>query len=169
MASKTHLQGQAGVYAVCAQLCLRGLTPCMPAVDDGVDLMLTNGLKLQIKSGMLRTQPGFPFGAYCFDVRKGWKRKGKEIITNLRERTYEGIADFVVFFGVDEQRFFVIPPSELNQSYWIPSKAQTQRRLLRQRNLKILGFEDAWHLLDVDNALSLIESESDDVTEKETL
>ena len=34
---------------MCSQLCLHGHTSCFPAVDFGIDLMLDNGLKIQVK------------------------------------------------------------------------------------------------------------------------
>lgn len=160
MPSITHLQGAAGVHAVCAQLCLRGMTPCMPSVDDGVDIYLTNGIKLQVKCGRLRNHPGFPSGAYCFDVRKGWKRKGHEIVDNTqaaRDRNYDGIADFVVFWAIDESRFFVVPPSDIDQTFWIrPLRVVS---LVRERKMKITEYEDAWHLLDVNAALIEVEEQ----------
>lgn len=151
MASKTHLQGAAGVFAVCSQLCLRDFTPCIPAVDDGVDVILSNGMKLQVKTGFLRNHPGFPYGAYAFDVRRGWKRKGQEIVTNLRDRNYAGIADFVIFVGLNENRFFIVPPHELTGCVWIAPRG---RGIKKHR---LLEFEDAWHLLDVNGALAAVE------------
>lgn len=90
-----------------------------------------------------------------FDVRRGWKRKGREIVNLQRDRNYAGIADFVIFVGIDENRFFILPPHEVTQNFFVPPRGRQY-----STKLKIYGFEDAWHLLDVDSALSELEPQN---------
>ena len=165
-AYKTHLDGMAGVFAVCEQLCRSGHTPFTPSVDFGVDIMLDNGLKLQVKSSQARLHPGYSQGVYCFDVRKGWTRKKGQIISHAySDRNYAESCDFFVFYGVHERRFFIVPVGIVgNRSIWIPTRGNFQCKRTKQTNCiakEIVKFEDAWHLLDVNSALSEIETEID--------
>ncbi len=68
----TQLQGQAGVWAVAAQLAIRGHIPIFPGVDYGWDLMIENGLRLQIKTARLngQTKRGVLYPGYSFNLRK---------------------------------------------------------------------------------------------------
>jgi hypothetical protein len=153
-AFKTHSQGMAGVYAVASRLCLLGHTPFFPSVDFGVDIMLDNGLKLQVKCGRLRKHKAYPNGAYSFDVRKAFTIVGHTVIKHQKERTYVGTCDFIVFWGIDEDRFFVIPCASMEGAVWIPPKHSHRGN---QRNPTTVGrmlqCEEAWHLLDVNGTI----------------
>lgn len=163
-AYKTHLDGMAGVFAVCEQLCRGGHTPCVPSVDFGVDIMLDNGLRIQVKSAQARIHPGYSQGVYCFDVRKGWTRKGDKIVGHAHsDRNYAESCDFFIFYGVNERRFFVVPVSIVgNRAIWIPRHGNFQCKRTKQTNciaLTVSKYEDAWHLLDMNEVLTELESE----------
>ncbi len=113
------MQGQAGVYATAAQLLLRGYVPCFPSVDYGFDLALENGLKIQVKSARLRmSHPSYPEGHYRLEVREGFKLNAKRGVMNhlvRREpRNWKGVADFFVFWCIDENRFFIVPREDFH-------------------------------------------------------
>jgi hypothetical protein len=164
---KTQLQGTAAIYAVCEQLCLRGHLPCFPGVDYGMDLILENGLRLQVKSGTLRKHPAYPLGAYAFDVRHTWKRVGRQFVSHPKDRTYLGACDFAVFYGLNERRFFVVPISVVKGAVWIPPKGATFQRMGTGRVASRIGkmgaaalivtkYEDAWDQLDINATVEAI-------------
>jgi len=154
----THSQGMAGVYAVASRLCLLGHTPFFPSVDFGVDMMLDNGLKLQVKCGHLRQHPGYKQGVYSFDIRKAFKIVGHTVYKHQKERTYAGTCDFVIFWAIEENRFFIIPAGSINGCVWIPSRGCFMcKRQKPTVSGGILAHEEAWHLLDMDGVLDEVE------------
>jgi hypothetical protein len=154
----------AGVFAVCEQLCRAGHTPFIPSVDFGVDLMLDNGLRIQVKAAQARVHPGYSQGVYSFDVRKGWMRKKGEIVSHAySDRNYADSCDFFIFFGAQERRFFVVPVGVVgNRSIWIPMRGNASMKRVKQTNCianEVVKFEDAWHLLDVNAAIKEVEQQ----------
>jgi hypothetical protein len=105
------LQGQAGVYQVASQLCLRGFNPHFPAVDIGADLVVDGGIRIQIKAAHLRLDKVYPQGAYWFKLGR----------TAIRHRTqvweavnFTDFCDFAVFWGIEQTRFWIVPASALD-------------------------------------------------------
>ena|SRR5579859_6706470 len=165
-AFKTHSKGMAGVYAVASRLCMLGHTPFFPSVDFGVDIMLDNGVKLQVKCGNLRKHPGYQQGVYCFDVRKAFTIVGHTVYKHQKDRTYVGTCDFIIFWGIDENRFFVMPSAEIQGSVWIPSRNSYMcKRKAPTVAETALAREDAWHLLDLNGALAELESQVNMISE----
>lgn len=161
-----RLKGMAGVFAVCEMLCLHGHTPFLPSVDSGTDIMLDNGLKLQVKSSALgRWNPAYAkHGVYHFDWRQNdraaWQRyRGKEY------KSGEGLAyiqtnnDFIVLFGSTERRFFIVPCEVLTSdcAYILPKDSPVLERVKNPSpktiGRRLLQYEEAWHLLDVNAAV----------------
>jgi hypothetical protein len=168
------LLGQAGVHAVASQLCLRGYVILHPEVDYGVDLMLDNGIRLQVKvahityqqssltnnTGARGGQTGsyFQSGAYGFNLRRGvWEKEGNRM-SRKECRTYEGVADFFVLWGIDENRFWIVPTSVKNRVIWFGradsvngSNNATYTNALKQKRSE--QFENRWDLLDVNSVV----------------
>jgi hypothetical protein len=113
--------GQAGTFRVMSELLLRGHVPSVPSVDTGVDILLDNGLRIQVKTSHLRSHPNYPEGVYHFSIRDS--NFGK------RYRDWSKIVDFMVFWGVEESRFFVIPACDAVQSFWISPKSVQRHRI----------------------------------------
>ena len=158
--------GQAGVYRVMSELLLRGHVPSVPCVDTGVDIALDNGLRMQVKSVTMRPHPGYPEGAYCFSV--------KENNHGSKKRDWTKVVDFLVYWGINENRFFVIPAADATQNFWIrPKNAAPVIDSYRVRNLRnnpkgnrhLVTFEDRWDLLNINQALTSVEAASAEVSE----
>src|SRR5437867_747185 len=111
-APQNLLQGQAGVYQVASQLCLRGYNPMFPCVDHGADLVLEGGVRLQVKAGKLRYSKVYPQGAYWFHIERSRLINRRQIGVKIDDWTV--ICDFAVFWGIDENRFWIVPAPELN-------------------------------------------------------
>lgn len=105
------LIGQAGVFRVASELMLRGVGVYLPAVDrDGIDLMTPSGLRIQVKCGRLRwsrqlsTRRGYHF-------RFGCAQQGNQHRHVARARKYSEEVDYIVIWGIDEDRFWIVPAS----------------------------------------------------------
>ena len=111
--------GEAGVLRVMSELILKGHTPYKPAVDDhGVDLMLNSGLRLQVKTATLRTRNSGIKHLKGGDVVNtvtgyylslGWTQSGRTHTPIRRKRRYSEECDYFVIWGVDENRFWIVP------------------------------------------------------------
>jgi hypothetical protein len=173
------LQGQAGVYAVASQLCLRGMNPMFPAMDDGVDIVISNGIRLQVKTSRLQHRNQFSpgndgsrggriavyrtVGRYGFGLRRGEWLPAQKKYTRVK-KGYGQVADFFVLWGIDEDRFWIVPTSIKNRAIWFTAldypngsnNASYTDELKRQRNA---DYENRWDLLDVNKTVeTLIES-----------
>jgi len=107
-------QAKAGEYSVAAQLLLRGHNPFFPAVDIGADVMLDSGVKVQVKSAHLRFQKGvYEQGAYWFKLAtRAVVNKGA--VQKRVSRMFSHECDFVVLWGIEQNRFWVIPAALLD-------------------------------------------------------
>lgn len=115
--------GQAMVFRVSAELLLRGHVPSFPSVDSGVDILLDNGLRLQVKARtMTMNHPAYPGGVYPFSTKEN-SRKGK---WGERKRDWSKVCDFIIYVGIDENRYFIVPSARHGVSFWIRPKASTQ-------------------------------------------
>ncbi len=108
------LTGQAGVWQVASQLALRGLNPYFPGVDLGCDLLVEGRIRLQVKAASLRKHARvYPDGAYHFKFWQAAIVTGAKNIRRRGQRDYSAVADFIVLWGVDENRFWIVPASLL--------------------------------------------------------
>ncbi len=104
------LTGQAGVWQVASQLALRGLNPYFPGVDLGCDLLAEGRVRLQVKAASLRTHTRvYPDGAYYFKFWQSSIVTGARNIRRRGQRDYTNCADFMMLWGVNENRFWVVP------------------------------------------------------------
>jgi hypothetical protein len=106
-------QGQAGVYTVAAQLLLRGMNPCFPAVDCGADILTDWGTRVQVKCSHRR--PSIWGGTYHFALSSGitiyTKGDGykKSSLKDREPRIYSNECDFFVMWGIEDNRFWIVP------------------------------------------------------------
>ena len=147
--------GAAGVFAVASRLCLLEHSPSVPTVDIGVDIVLENGLKIQVKAGHFRKDPRTAGQYYVVDA----KRLSRSIGKRKGESKYVGVVDFLVYWAIDENRFFVFPMRDDFKGIYITSKTGAFKRLSTKCDSyqMVRDHEEAWHLLDVDAAVEEIE------------
>lgn len=109
--------GEAGVLRVMSELILRGHAPYKPAVDDhGVDLMLGSGVRLQVKTATLRTHRKTnqnrrknEFLSTGYYLSLGWCQAGRVHTPVRRKRMYSEECDYFIIWGIDENRFWIVP------------------------------------------------------------
>ena len=101
-----QLVGQAGVWAVAAQLAVRGLHVHFPGVDYGYDLMVDGGIRIQVKTSRLLSRASRKNGpdGYSF---KFWSAARSN--RGAQKRDYSKVCHFVVLWGIDENRFWIAP------------------------------------------------------------
>lgn len=189
-AKRGILLGQSGVYAVASRLCLLGHNVYFPAADDGVDLVLDNGVRLQVKVAHLtypicghRPEAGarggsglgnYLGGCYIFGLRRGsWCQEDGEYSKKYNRR-YDEIADFFVLWGIDENRFWIVPTTVKNRNIYFGRKDhpngsanRSYTEALKQR--RIAEMEERWDLLDVNKALEQVASGGAPNSLKETV
>ncbi|HXN71541.1 MAG TPA: hypothetical protein VN861_03195 [Candidatus Acidoferrales bacterium] len=122
--SRTSI-GEQGVALVIAELLVRDFKPYRPVVDDhGVDIMLPDGLRIQVKAANLsrswamnrKTGKSGPTGklAYQFSLQRtvfGTKEKLQTVGITYEYRDVYRESDFLILVGFDERRFWIIPTS----------------------------------------------------------
>lgn len=112
----TILQGQAGVHRVASEMMFRGYHVCFPAADvHGIDLMLESGVRIQVKTANLGFYERTPTGAYWFNFGQSKYDDTQKKIVKVK-RNYSDQCDFVVLFGIDDSKFWVVPAKELDNA-----------------------------------------------------
>jgi hypothetical protein len=108
----SRLVGKAGEYAVATQLLLRGTLVYWPSVDFGCDLETENHCRLQIKCGHLSNSDGRESSHYMFMLRKKTPvPKANRTVEWMERRPLSEVCDFVVFWGIEQNRFWIVPPT----------------------------------------------------------
>jgi hypothetical protein len=106
----TVAQGQAGVYQVASQLILRGFTPYFPAFDDhGVDILLKEGIRIQVKCTHFAKRSMYPKGAYYFKLQKGPIVTGNRTIKVRPPTIYSTQCDFLILWGIEDNKYWIVP------------------------------------------------------------
>jgi hypothetical protein len=112
--NRNSLTGKAGEHATAAQLMLRNVNVLWPSVDCGVDLYASTGCRIQVKTARVcSTEKMVRFngeGAYVFPLPKSKRRA----ITNstsvvVPRPKFSETCDVVVFWGVEQNRFWIVP------------------------------------------------------------
>jgi hypothetical protein len=101
--------GKAGEYAVASQLLIRELSVAWPAVDEGFDLQARNGCRIQVKSSHIDGQTRRGHKYYWFPLGKTKRVILKSKIERIACAKVSDCCDVVVFWGIEENRFWVVP------------------------------------------------------------
>jgi hypothetical protein len=160
-----QLRGKAAEWRVASELAMRGHVPFFPGLDIGFDLQLQNGLRLQVKSGTLvyRHPAGVKANVgYFFNLRRGAWDNATKRYTGKKRRSYAEIADFFVLWGIEENRFFIVPTSREKTSIWFCGRETVNLSWNRSLMDKITRercaeYEDRWDLLDVNSIKDLVD------------
>ena len=112
--------GQAGVYRVISELILRGQTPLVPVVDDGVDLMLASGIRLQVKTTFTASRHWRYANrtVYSFTLGPSKMLKGGNVASK-EGRKFSAQCDFVILLAINESRFWIVPAAALDKRYTV--------------------------------------------------
>lgn len=109
---------------VIVELLAHNFKPYRPVVDDhGVDLMLSDGIRIQVKTANLshcwggkrrRTEKSYATDKmmYQFSLQRtvfGTKEKLQSVGITYEYRDISKEADFLILVGLDERRFWIVP------------------------------------------------------------
>ena len=92
--------GTAGELRVMSELILQGFNPAKSYLDEGVDIILSNGIRIQVKTAMYKQQHLRGGRYYRFQLRKSDRKKR----ANISE-----YSDFLIAYVIPETAFFIIP------------------------------------------------------------
>ena len=150
MALSEQLQlGKAGEYRVLSELILRGASPALTCVDNGIDLVLENGKRIQVKTS---NKPQFsksngngyklknPSEYYAFSLRHG--KKGKKLEYNF---------DFLIVWIIPLNRFYIIPKEDVKdiKTILINKKEEISNSPggINKYQARFVQYKDRWELL----------------------
>lgn len=137
------MTGMAGNLRVASELLLRGLNVSMPVVDIGVDIEVESVVRLQVKSAHIMRQQ-YSTGqqpCYNFFLGRGPKAKGGGISTASVTRMFSDKCEFLVLWGIEEGRFWIVPA-----------------QLLDHRMSIALGPRIRWYDLDNERIKAMVDS-----------
>jgi len=114
----TVAQGQAGVYQVLAELILRGFRPYIPSTDMGVDILLEQGVRIQVKTTMRpSTHHRLREGTFSFSLAPARRVGANNTVRLVPPRIFSDGCDFVVLWAIEPQRFWVVPAAVLDHRH----------------------------------------------------
>ena len=109
-----------------SELLLRGYRPCRPLSPKRADLILENGLKIEIKGSHQYYDPD----GYIFDLTLGHGRKKPD----------PGFYDYIIVWCIDENIFFIIPEDMIKATYKLHIHPGSKS--------KYAPYREAWNLLE---------------------
>lgn len=110
--------GKAGELRVSSELLLRGFRPAAFYQDTGVDIILSNGKRLQVKTSLkpIHSKNDYSW-RYSFNIRQSQFRGSKDGRYERRytKRDYKNEVDYFVFWCVEHDYFYIIPENEIGE------------------------------------------------------
>lgn len=142
--------GRAGELAVASQLFLRQCPVMFPSVDVGADLHAQlSGCRIQVKSAHICATPKIVAkcgrGLYFFPLLKTKRRAITKDRSVMRPRlAFAAVCDFVVFWGIEENRFWIVPAALADKSTGLALGAVDPERFVGSvqdmRDMRALGY-----------------------------
>lgn len=135
--SESNALGIAGEFRVMSELLLRGFNPAKSYLDNGIDIILSNGKRIQVKSRrkqLVKKRYYYPVTLTSARYRKGKTKRASPDLKNL---------DFLIVWGIDSDDFYIIPKSEIG------NKVAFSIPLLPVQPIKnhFDQFKNCWNLL----------------------
>jgi predicted Zn-ribbon and HTH transcriptional regulator len=137
--------GKAGEFRVASELLLRGHSIFMPTVDNGMDLVIDDGVTIQIKCGHKQPygESGHTLNCYRFNFHKSYSKSQKEIHIVPHELN----VDFVICWAIDDDEFYVIPADKIRGKTYLSFTADEEKRTHVKWNAWH-PYLNAWGILD---------------------
>jgi hypothetical protein len=119
--------GKAGEHAVASQLFLREMGVLWPLVDTGYDLMTEFGCRVQVKCAHFYHHKTSP--RYFFPLPKTRRMPNTDKTTKLVARkSFAEVCDFVVFWGIEQNRFWIVPAALVDESTGVELGLENSQR-----------------------------------------
>ena len=137
---KKHIDSQeiglAGELRVMSELILRGYNPAKSYIDNGIDFILEDGTKIQVKTTLKKSSDKKGFMSYRFGMRKGNDKK------KINPSSY---CHFIICWGISDNQFWIIPANKIGNratiSLSFPLKYKIGQFVKYLNNWDILGRE----------------------------
>ena len=126
---KSNVVGLAGEFRVMSELLLRGHNPAKSYLEDGADIILENGIKVEVKSA--HRLPQKRARAYLFDLRRGHHHSTNNL----------GWCDYVICWCIDDNIFYVIPKEVIKPAVTLAIYNSSKSKS------KYAFYKEAWNLL----------------------
>ena len=127
----TNKTGLAGEFRVMSELLLRGHNPAKSYLEDGADIILQNGTRIEVKSAHLKPITNSP--NYGFTFQDGHQRPSSKL----------GRFDFAICWCIEDDVFFIIPSAVIFKS----GKFGFGVSSLRSYSGKYASYKGNWDLL----------------------
>ena len=124
--------GLAGELRVMSELLLRGHNPAKSYLENGADLILENGLRIEVKSKHKQTIKDHDI--YQFSLRGGHRKQNQ----NLDH------CDFLICWCIDDDCFYIIPTSSITTE---ASAICIFNHSSKRQWTKYLSYKENWELL----------------------
>lgn len=131
---KGNFTGLAGEFRVMSELLLRGHNPAKSYLNDGVDMVLKNGKRLEVKSCHKLDFGGRP--NYHFSFRRGRDNKFQDLSE----------CDFIICWCIDDNDFYIFPIDAIKVSGLTLYDGNCTTRAPK-RYPKYQQYKNAWELL----------------------
>lgn len=128
---KSNVTGLAGEFRVMSELLLRGHNSAKSYLEDGADVLLENGLRIEIKSA--HKLPQKRTNAYLFDLRRGYGH-----LSNALE-----CCDYLICWCIDDHLFYIVPSEMI-----LPAMALAIYANSSKSKSKYASYKEAWNLLE---------------------
>lgn len=139
--------GKAGELRVMSELLLRDFLPSLMLEISEADIILTNNIRIQVKSSHLNSFLGDVNNRYYFSF-KSWKRN-KEGIRKQEKHKLENV-DFIILWAIEENSFFIIPAEVVRKkkSYVIGYTPFPKRKYNSKYNRNwLMQYKNKWDSL----------------------
>ena len=145
--------GKAGELRVRSELLIRGFSSAVFDQDNGIDIILSNGKKIQVKTSMRpsHTPSNYSY-KYSFSIRQTQFRNSKG---GLYERSYTrkdySECDYFIFWCVEDDIFYIIPVGKIGGKISLtiptPLENRTYRTYKRNHISKYEQYKNNWEVL----------------------
>jgi len=137
--------GKAAELRVASELLFHGFVPSLTLENSEIDIILTNGIRIQVKGSTLTTWKGAA-PRYVFNF-KGWKRD-ENGVRRFEKHNLKNI-DFVILWAIEDNLFFIFPVGEIRKrySYSIGFTPRTRTKRRGKNCDLFMKYENKWNLL----------------------
>lgn len=129
--------GLAGELRVMSELLLRGHNPAKSYLEEGADLVLENGLRVEVKTGHFRPRGKGTVGMYQFTLKGGGRRRPQNL----------SACDYLILWCLEDDCFFIVPTSILIESQRVIGITKLVGGKGKYGAGKYLTYQDRWEQL----------------------
>ena len=131
--------GIAGELRVRSELLIRGIGCGSFDFDNGTDVVLSNGLKIGVKTALRPNKDEKAYSwKYSFSIRQPQVRGAKKGLYTKKftRRNYIGFVDYWIFWMVEADTFYIIPNDQIGQKVSLVIPTPDEKRIYKKHTWK---------------------------------